>query len=295
VTRPDLGLATVLNGALLIGLLAALTVLAATFFPPLFFITFALADVAFAGFWYRRLLGLDRFAGGLRTRWLAGMIPLVCAALMLAVLRTWADPEVRAGPEYQAAFLIAWGAAMIWVHVLSSLIGLDCLEHGLEGRNPAVVWAWVGLMLGTTLAVAGANIGEGPTEATTLVPMVMAVAGLLGVWAVFAAVTGSTASVTVERDQPSGVRLAGLLIAWGLILGRSVAGDWVSLEATLRDFWHDGLQAVLVLLGLAIGVEVWERPRRRRPCPPMVGAGILPAVLFLGFALVWLWWLGGWR
>src|SRR5258708_6083948 len=83
--------------------------------------------------------------------------------LMLAVLRTWADEDVRTLPVYQVAFLIAWGAAMIWTHVVSFLIGLDCLEHGLEGRNQAVVWAWAGLMLGTTMAVAGANIGQGPT------------------------------------------------------------------------------------------------------------------------------------
>jgi hypothetical protein len=294
VTGPNLGGSAVLRGTLLIGVFAALTVLLAAFAAPFFFLVYLLVDVAFVVLWYRRLLGLTRLSGGLGIRWFAGMLPPACAALVLAVLWAWADSEVRAVPVYQVAFLIAWGAAMIWAHLVSSLIGLNCLEQGLEGRNPAVVRAWAGLMLGTTLTVAGANIGQGPTEATTLVPMVMAVAALLGLWAMFAALTGSTASVALERDRPSGWRLAGLLVAWGLILGRSVAGDWVSLEATLRDFWRDGLRPALVLLALAAVVELWERPRRRRPFPPVFGAGVIPAGLFLGFSLVWLWWVGAW-
>jgi hypothetical protein len=275
-------------------LLAALTVLLGIFAPPAFFFNYAVADVACFFLWYRRLLCVRTVAPFRSARLLAGATPLGCSILILAVLRCFADKEVRASPVYQVEFLIAWGAAMIWVQLLASLIGLDCLEHGLERRNWAAVWGGVGLAVGSTLAVAGGNIGQGPTEATTLGPVFLAVGGLLALWALFAVVTGNTASVTVERDRPSGLRLAGLLIAWGLILGRSVAGDWVSLQATLRDFRREGLYPGLVLLVFAIAVEFLERPSRRRPFPPLSRAGIIPSALFLVLALLWLRWLGPW-
>jgi hypothetical protein len=255
---------------------------------------FGVADIGCAVVWYGHLLSLKRWVVRRQDRWFAGVLPLCCALLLLIVLLNWADPEVRESAGYQFGFLIAWGTTIILANLVSYLLGLDCLEQGLAGRNRSVIWAWAGLLLGTTLAVAGANIGEGPTEATTLVPMVMAVGSLLVLWVVFAAATRSTLSVTVERDLPSGARLAGLLVAWGFILGRSVAGDWVSVRATMHDFWQQGLRPAILLLCIAIPIELWERPRRRRPIPPILGAGIVPASLFLGFALLWIWCLKVW-
>ncbi len=45
-------------------------------------------------------------------------------------------------------------------------------------------------------------------------------------------------SIVEERDLASGIRTGGLFIAVGLVLGRAVAGDWVSESATLRDFFR---------------------------------------------------------
>jgi hypothetical protein len=258
---------------------------------------FLLLVFGFVGFcflitWYRRLIVAAPLTTGGGSRWLVGLTPPVCLTLVWAVLRSWADPEVRSSWEYQGGFLVAWGVAMIGVNLVGSLIGLDVLEHGVERRNPAAVWAWVGLLLGATLVVAGANIGQGPTIATTLGPTILALVAMLALWLLFAASSGNTASVTVERDGPSGVRLASLLIAWGLILGRSVAGDWVSTAATWRDFLQQGLKPGFVLLGLALVIEFLERPTRRRPSPPAFQAGILPAGSFLIFALGWICYLG---
>jgi hypothetical protein len=203
-----------------------------------------------------------------------------------------ADDEVRSDVGYHLAFLIAWGAALIWVHMVGCLLGVEWLAQGLERRNRGAVWAGIGLTVGITLAVAGANIGEGPTMATTIGPMFLAVGALVGLWLVFAVVTGNTAAVTVERNEASGLRLGGLLIAWGLVLGRSVAGDWVSLEDTWHDFYDEGLIPGLVLLGLAMGVEIFMRPTKRRPFPTGLRCGLVPAGLFVLLAFVWLWHLG---
>jgi hypothetical protein len=172
------------------------------------------------------------------------------------------------------------------------LLGLDVLEHGVEGRNPAAVWAGAGLTIGATLATAGANVGRGPTEATTLGPMFLAVGGLMTLWAMFSVITGSAAAVAVERDLPSGLRAAALLVALGLILGRSVAGDWVSVEATLRDYLRQGLAPAAMLLGVAAVIEFLERPTKRRPVTSLVRSGVSAAALYLGFAAAWLWHLG---
>jgi hypothetical protein len=49
-----------------------------------------------------------------------------------------------------------------------------------------------------------------------------------------------------ERDLASGLRLCGLLVANGLILGRAVAGNWHSEAATIHDLIHDGWAASLL-------------------------------------------------
>ena len=146
--------------------------------------------------------------------------------------------------------------------------------------------------IGVTLAAAGANVGQGPTEATTLGPMFLAVGGLLLLWAGFSVLTGSVAAVAVERDIPSGLRTAALLVALGLILGRSVAGDWISVESTLRDYLRQGLAPAAALLGVAAIIEFLVRPTVRRPATSMARAGLSPAALDLGFAAAWLWYLG---
>jgi hypothetical protein len=84
------------------------------------------------------------------------------------------------------------------------------------------------------------------------------------------------------------LRMAALPVALGLIFGRSVAGDWASVESTLHDFWQEGLKPAATLLGIAAGVEFLEQPSKHRPFPSVLRSGVGPAVLFLVFALAWL-------
>jgi hypothetical protein len=278
--------------ASLLGALALATVLLGTLAPPLFFLLFAIVDLVFTLHFYRNLIGLSEMESGPFAPWAVGMTPVGCCALVLAVLRNWADPEVREDWVLQTEFVIAWGCTVLWAHVLGSLLGLDVLEHGVKGRNLAAVWTGVGLTIGVTLAAAGANVGQGPTEATTLGPMFLAVGGLLTLWAGFSVLTGSVAAVAVERDVPSGLRTAALLVALGLILGRSVAGDWISVESTLRDYLRQGLAPAATLLGVAAIIEFLERPTVRRPVTSIARSGVSPAALDLGIAAAWLWHLG---
>ena len=108
--------------------------------------------------------------------------------------------------------------------------------------------------------------------------------------AVFAAATGGLSSVRLDRDVPSGVRLAGLQVAWGLILGRAAAGDWESVRRTWEDFAYQGCP-VLAFLAVAIPLEYLLRPSLRQPAPAAV-AGLVPAIGYVGAAAAWVAYLG---
>ena len=81
--------------------------------------------------------------------------------------------------------------------------------------------------------------------------------------------------------------MGALLVAAGLILGRSVVGNWVSYEATWVEFLTYGWPALLLLI-LAIVVERFARPTVERPAPPPVLYGILPSVIYIGCAVFYL-------
>jgi hypothetical protein len=101
-------------------------------------------------------------------------------------------------------------------------------------------------------------------------------------------------SIAEDRDLATGLRTCGLFLAFGLIIGRALAGDWHSEAATVRDFTHDGWPAA-VLLVLALIVELFARPNRRQPIRPFPAYGLLPAALYISLGAVWLWHLGPWE
>jgi hypothetical protein len=101
-------------------------------------------------------------------------------------------------------------------------------------------------------------------------------------------------SITEDRDLATGLRTCGLFLAFGLVIGRALAGDWHSEEATVRDFIRDGWPATMLLV-LAVIVEPFARPNRRQPIPPWHIYGLLPAALYILLAAVWLWHLGPWE
>ncbi len=239
--------------------------------------------VFYWGRWYVRLAGLGTFAAGPPVRLLLIFVHVLCLLLVLIVLTTAAAKEVRENVGYVGLFTATGAVALGVVNLLSTLIGISALQDAVERRNLAAAWAVGGAWLGSTLCICGANVGEGPTIYTTLGPLALSVGALGGCWLAFACVTKSTAAVVVDRDCASGVRLAGLLVAWGLVLGRAVAGDWVSSEATLRDFAVNGWPALALLL-IAAPVELMVRPTPRRPFPPLVSAGVLPAVAYVAAA-----------
>jgi hypothetical protein len=82
-----------------------------------------------------------------------------------------------------------------------------------------------------------------------------------------------------------GLRLAGFLIGCGLILGRAVAGDWISLDATIGDFVRKAWP-VLIILPLYIFCERFAKPRYNREEQFVLGRGIFPALFYITLGLI---------
>lgn len=214
---------------------------------------------------------------------------VACIALNFATLRTSADPIVRDSPAYIFLFMMVSGVALASVTIVGNVIGVNAIDDAIRRSNSAAVVAICGVWIGTSLIVSGANIGRGDTIATTIGPMALGVATLVVLWAVFAVIVGMS-SIIVDRDLPSALRLAGLLIAWGLILGRATAGDWESVERTWHDFAVQGWPcAVLLLVTLPIAWRLRPSVQRRLPS---FAIGVLPAFAYLLVALGWVTWLG---
>ena len=171
--------------------------------------------------------------------------------------------------------------------------GVSPKLDALERRNGAAAWAVAGALVGLTLAFAGGNIGNGPGWWVVVFAAGLASGALLGGWAVVELATDTAETVTVERDTASGVRLAGLLTAAGLVLGRAAAGDWVSAGATVRDFVSVGWP-VLLLFAVEVLLHRLFRPKPSNPKPSVVAYGLLPAAGYVVVAVVYVLKVGRW-
>ena len=205
------------------------------------------------------------------------LAPLGCAAGLLMVLMTVASQDVVNDPLYILMYLVM---GMGWVgmaHRFAPLAGLSYRFDVLERANPAAGIALAGYLAGTTACFAGGNIGDGPGWWVVVFCAGLATATLMLAWITLGVLGGAAESVTIERDVASGLRLAGLLLGGGLILGRAVAGDWHSLDATIRDFGLVGWPIVPLTFG-AILIEMVYRPTAWRRDNAVIAGGVIPAL-----------------
>ena len=121
-----------------------------------------------------------------------------------------------------------------------------------------------------------------------LVCATMSTGTLLLLWSLLAGLADAAEAITVERDSGAGMRAGGFLAGSGAVCGAAVAGDWVSLEATLRDF----ARFIWPLLAVAILVTLCERTLNRRALARRLStktsASLAAGLAMLGFAYaVW--------
>jgi hypothetical protein len=219
---------------------------------------------------------------------------LLSLGLIATALWFWGAKEVR-GDLGETAFLTFVGALWLLVaHALFPWLGLSIRDDALERKNGGALVALVCGLLSTAVTFAAGNLGEGPSYWENIFSAGLATGGLFTLWFVFELGGHVSISIAEERDLAAGVRFGGLLLAWGLILGRAATGNWHSCAQTTHAFLRDGWGAPILLL-IALVVELWLRPSRNRPFPSWLGCGLIPALLYLAAAAGWVWHLGRWE
>ena len=236
--------------------------------------------------WYAPLGSVARLGAGRAGRGLFVTAPILGALVLAVILKTIASFDVVNDLRYLSMYFLL-GA--VWVGLalrMVPLVGLHPREDVVERGNAAAAPAVAGALLGLTLSFAGGNVGDGPGWWVVIFAAALATFGFFLAWLALELVGGASEAVTVERDAAAGWRLGGFLVAAGLVLGRGVAGDWVSSAATLRDFFA----VVWPLVGLVIGAGVIDRAARPsvdRPASPIT-FGALPAALYVAGAAAYL-------
>ena len=98
--------------------------------------------------------------------------------------------------------------------------------------------------------------------------------------------------LTIERDLSTAVRAFGLLVGFGIVLGRAVAGDWVSVPGTFVDFF--AIAWVLVPLALVEILLVRVASISRSFDLNLVTIGFVPAGLYLALSVAYVVGVGWW-
>ena len=218
------------------------------------------------------------------------IIPVVCAGILFSVLRTLSSFDVRDSSLYTFFYMVL-GLAWIGLTVrASAFMGISARDDVIERSNGAASVAIAGAMLGVTFAFAGGNVGDGPGWWVVVFAAALATGVLYLLWWGLDTLAHVGDAITIDRDDATALRLAGFLVAAGIVLGHAVAGDWVSTFETVRDFALGGWPALL-LFGFALLVERSFGVSPQRPRPPMLAYGFFPAMAYViaaASAVLWL-------
>jgi uncharacterized membrane protein YjfL (UPF0719 family) len=241
--------------------------------------------------WFLNCFSVVPMRSRLRDRSFLLVAPLLCAVLLLFILRQYASHDVRDDFLY-LLFYTAMGAA--WVGFAAKFVfpwlDLNARDDVIERNNVAAAMAIGGALVGVTLAFAGGNIGDGPGWWAVVCSAALSTGTLLAGWIFLNSCTHVSDAITIDRDVPSGLRVCGFFIASGLIVGRSVAGDWVSVSATVSDYLQT-VWPVFLFWICAIGVELILRPKPASLMQSSAASGIpaLAVYILVGalFALMW--------
>lgn len=214
---------------------------------------------------------------------LISLLPL-SAFLLYWLLRTLASHDVREDWRYLAQYS-AMGLA--WIRITPGIFfpGISLRDDFYERRNSSAVFAYSGFVLATLFCFGGGNIGDGPGWWVVVFCAIIATVTLSGIWIAAALTTRVVDLITIDRDPAVGLRLAGFLVGCGLILGRAVAGDWISLDATIGDFVRKAWP-VVILLALFIISERFAKPRYHRDEQFVLGRGLFPALFYFTLGLI---------
>ena len=234
--------------------------------------------------WYYALLVIGRKVRTRGPRWPLALAPVVCVLLLYVVLARWSAEDVRTDPAYMVFYMVIGTAWLGFFRLQLPFFGLSFRDDVLERGNDAASCAISGALIGGMCCFAGGNVGNGPGWWVVLFSGLLATATLFLLWWLVHLGSGLGEKVTIDREVAAGLRAAGFLVGCGLILGRAVAGDWVSAGATTVDFARLAWPGAL----LAAAVVVVERscpPEHRRGGLATFVSGWVPACVYVGVGI----------
>jgi len=210
------------------------------------------AAVIFWGDWYK-----SAFIKTLTVRKINHLLyvisPAVCVIFLFIILRNYAADDVRESTTYLPFYMIVGAAWVGIIRMAFPFLGISPRDDAIERQNLSAAFASFGAILGTTFCFAGANVGNGPGWWVVIFSAGLSTSAFFALWALLEKFTAISELVTVNRQNSTGLRLGGFLCGIGLIFGRAAAGDWVSAEATVKDFVNVGWIAIpLVLIAVII-------------------------------------------
>jgi hypothetical protein len=231
--------------------------------------------------WYYALLVVGRKVRARGTRWPLAVAPAVCALLLYVVLARWSAEDVRTDPAYMFFYMVIGPAWLGLVRLWLPFFGLSYRDDVLERRNDAASWAISGALIGGMGCFAGGNVGDGPGWWVVLFSGLLATATFFLLWWLVHLSSDLAERVTIDRDTAAGLRAAGFFVGAGLILGRAVAGDWVSAVATTVDFTRLAWPAA-ILAAAVVAVERSCTPYLHRGGLATFVSGWVPACVYAG-------------
>src|SRR5258708_6343298 len=239
------------------------------------------------GWWtcYGDIASLNRLRAPVSKRIVLLTAPLVCLVLILIALTKLAATTVRSDALYISFYLLVGAGWLGGLTLIFPFLGISARDDVLERGNRAASWAVTGALTGASCSFAGANVGNGPGVEAVLFSALLSSALFIGLWLGMDLLTSISDAITVDRDERAGIRLGGLLLGIGLLSGWSVAGDWVSASATLKDFGASAWPAIL-LTGVAGGGGGGFRRASVHLSPRAIPSVVISAA-YVGLSLVW--------
>jgi hypothetical protein len=205
---------------------------------------------------------------------------LIAFAGVFLVIVGASSADVRGAPSYVALYC---AAGIVWFTagaMAMRYLGISMRDDAVERRNPAADIVVMGAVFAHAAIYAGAIIGNGPGWWTVLAAAAIGSAAWLALWFLAENWCGLSEKITVDRDVPAAIRLAGYAFAMGIVCARGAAGDWTSLDRTLIEFataWP-----VLPMTAAAIAIEKFTRAAMPRG---NVALSTVVAAAYLGVAV----------
>jgi hypothetical protein len=229
---------------------------------------------------YKLLFQVHTFRPNKTHRTLLVILPCACVLFIAAVLWRWGSLDVRSSAGWIFLYAMGGAAWLLFGVYLLAFLGVGVREDVVERQNSAAASVVYGTLIGMALCYAGANFGSGPGAEVVIFCAVLSTVSLFGFWFCLERIFRLADKVTVERDEGAGIRAGGWIVSLGLIFGGAVAGDWESLEGTVRDFIHYAWVAIIFLLA-AVTIEwAFKRLQKRENSGRGTSAAIAAAYIF---------------